>query len=187
SPYGATGTARPQAMPAPEGIRPTTSIPGMLAPNLDQVIHLDLTDESARQKLTQGFFLQNGDTITVEDRKTKPIYVMGMVNKPGEYPMPVDRDIRVLEAIGLAGGVDRASLPNKALVVRQRPDGDGIVAIRIDLNKAKKSNEENIRLMQGDTVSVEETPASFARGLLRNAVRVGLGANMNSTYGLTVP
>jgi protein involved in polysaccharide export with SLBB domain len=151
--------------------------------NTNQVIHLDLTNESAKQKLARGFYLQNGDTITIEDRKTKPIYVVGMVNKPGEYPMPVDRDIRVLEAIGVAGGVDRASLPNKALVIRQRPDGSGVVTVRIDLDKAKRDNAENIRLTQGDTVSVEETPASFARGLLRNAIRFGFGATMSPTYG----
>jgi len=158
-------------------IAPRTSM------NTNQVIHLDLTNESAKQRLAQGFYLQNGDTITIEDRKTKPIYVVGMVNKPGEYPMPVDRDIRVLEAVGVAGGVDRASLPNKALIIRQRPDGSGVVTVRIDLDKAKRDNAENIRLMQGDTVSVEETPASFARGLLRNAIRFGFGATMSPTYG----
>jgi len=150
--------------------------------NTNQVIHLDLTNESAKQKLAQGFYLQNGDTVTIEDRKTKPIYVVGMVNKPGEYPMPVDRDIRVLEAIGVAGGGDRASLPNKALIIRQRPDGSGVVTVRIDLDKAKRDNAENIRLMQGDTVSVEETPASFTRGLLRNAIRFGFGATMSPSY-----
>jgi polysaccharide biosynthesis/export protein len=179
----------PQAgapMAATDSYQTSTPFAGMV-PSLDQVIHLDLTDETAKRTLAQGFYLQNGDTITVEDRKTRPIYVMGMVNKPGEYPMPVDRDIRVLEAIGLAGGVDRASLPDKALVVRQRPDGSGIVAIRIDLDKAKKNNAQNIRLMQGDTVSVEETAASFTRGLLRNAFRIGLGANMMSNIGLGIP
>jgi protein involved in polysaccharide export with SLBB domain len=160
-----------------------SSITSPAAANIDQVIHLDLTNESAKQRLARGFYLQNGDTITIEDRKTKPIYVVGMVNKPGEYPMPVDRDIRVLEAIGLAGGVDRSSLPNKALIIRQRPDGSGVVAVRIDLDKAKRDNAENIRLMQGDTLSIEETPASFTRGLLRSALRFGLGATFSPSYG----
>jgi protein involved in polysaccharide export with SLBB domain len=151
--------------------------------NSDQVIHLDLANESAKQKLSRGFYLQNGDTVTIEDRKARPIYVVGMVNKPGEYPMPVDRDMRVLEAVGLAGGVDRASLPNKALIVRQRPDGSGVVTVRIDLDKAKRDNAENIRLMQGDTLSVEETPASFTRGLLRSAIRFGFGASVSPAYG----
>ena len=181
--YPQTRRATPPVTPPPERNRATTSLAGIPPAKMDQVINLDLTNDAAKQKLAQGFYLQNGDTITIEDRKTKPIYVMGMVNKPGEYPMPVDRDVRVLEAIGLAGGVDRVSMPDKALVIRQRPDGSGLVAIRIDLDKAKKSNSENIRLMQGDTVSVEETTASFTRGLLRNAIRVGIGANMSPNLG----
>jgi polysaccharide export outer membrane protein len=142
-----------------------------------RAVHLDLTNEQDKQRLTQGFRLENGDIISIDDRKAKPIYVIGMVNKPGEYQMPVDRDLRVLEAIGLAAGVDRGSLPDKALVIRQRPDGSGVLAIRVDLNLAKKDNSQNIRLMAGDTLSVEETVASYARGLLRGALRFGIGAS----------
>jgi protein involved in polysaccharide export with SLBB domain len=142
-----------------------------------QLFRLDLTSEQDKQRLTQGFRLENGDIISIDDRKVKPIYVIGMVGKPGEFPLPVDRDLRVLEAVGLAGGVDRGSLPDKALVIRQQPDGSGVVAIRVDLNDAKKDNGQNIRLMAGDTLSVEETPRSYARGLLRGALRFGFGAS----------
>ena len=168
--------------PAPEVRRAQHTTAGPAAPATG-IFRLDLTNEAAKAKLTQGFHLQNGDTITIEDRKTKPIYVVGMVNKPGEFPLPVDRDIRVLEAIGLAGGVDRNSLPDKALIVRQRPDGGGVVTVRIDLDKAKRDNAENIRIMAGDTVSVEETVASYMRGLLRGAVRFGVGASVSPVYG----
>jgi len=142
-------------------------------------VRLDLTSERDKQRVTQGFRLQNGDTISIDDRKVKPIYVVGMVGKPGEYTLPVDRDLRVLEAVGLAGGVDRNSLPNKVLVIRQRPDGSGVVAVRLDLNDAKKDNNQNIRLMAGDTVSVEETAMSYTRGLLRGAVRFAVGASVS--------
>lgn len=155
---------------------PTTPTPAD-----NQLIRLDLTNEQDKQRVTQGFRLENGDTISIDDRKVKPIYVIGMVGKPGEYPLPVDRDLRVLEAIGLAGGVDRASLPDKALVIRQRPDGSGVVAIRVDINTAKKDNNQNIRLMAGDTLSVEETVLSYTRGLLRGALRFGVGASLAPT------
>ena len=155
--------------------------PAMLTPADSQVVRLDLTNEQDKQRLTQGFRLENGDTISIDDRKAKPIYVIGMVNRPGEYPLPVDRDLRVLEAIGLAGGVDRGSLPDKALVIRQRPDGSGVLAVRVDLNSAKKDNAQNIRLMAGDTLSVEETVLSYTRGLLRGALRFGIGASLAPT------
>ncbi len=158
---------------------PTTRI--IPTPSDGRAIHLDLTNEQDKQRLTQGFRLENGDIISIDDRKAKPIYVIGMVNRPGEYPLPVDRDLRVLEAIGLAGGVDRSSLPDKALVIRQRPDGSGVLAVRVDLNSAKKDNSQNIRLMAGDTLSVEETVMSYTRGLLRGALRFGIGASLSPT------
>jgi protein involved in polysaccharide export with SLBB domain len=148
-----------------------------------QIVRLDLTSEKDKQLVTQGFRLANGDTISIDDRKVKPIYVVGMVGKPGEFQLPVDRDLRVLEAVGLAGGVDRNSLPDKVLVIRQRPDGSGVVAVRVDLNQAKKDNSQNIRLMAGDTVSVEETVMSYTRGLLRGAVRFGVGASVVPAVG----
>ena len=58
-----------------------------------------------------------------------------MVNKPGEINVPPDRSVRVLEALGMAGGVDRSSLPNKAVVIRARPADTGLVAVRIDLGR----------------------------------------------------
>jgi len=160
-------------------------VPGQTVPFSagGQIVRLDLTSEKDKQRVTQGFRLENGDTISIDDRKVKPIYVVGMVGRPGEYQLPVDRDLRVLEAIGLAGGTDRNSLPNKVLVIRQRPDGSGVVAVRIDLNNAKKDNAQNIRLMAGDTVSVEETVMSYTRGLLRGAVRFGIGAAVQPTLG----
>jgi len=191
SPRRPTGAST--ASPAPARILPASvlrtdakveSQPVMDTSSADsQLIRLDLTNELDKQRLTQGFRLENGDTISIDDRKVKPIYVIGMVGKPGEYALPIDRDLRVLEAVGLAGGVDRNSLPDKALVIRQRPDGSGVVAIRVDINAAKKDNSQNIRLMAGDTLSVEETVLSYTRGLLRGALRFGLGASVSPAYG----
>src|SRR5439155_26420148 len=127
----------------------------------------------------QDFRLENGDTISIDDRKAKPIYVIGMVNRPGEYPLPVDRDLRVLEAIGLAGGVDRGSLPDKALVIRQRPDGSGVLAVRVDLNSPKKDNSQTIRPMGGDTLRGEGTVMSYTRGLPRGVPRLATAARLS--------
>jgi len=187
-PVGNNGSAPARNLPAsvlradvktePEPVaRPMQNLPD------GQVVRLDLTNEEDKQRLTQGFRLENGDIVSIDDRRVKPIYVVGMVSKPGEFPLPVDRDLRVLEAVGLAGGVDRGSLPNKALVIRQRPDGSGVVAVRIDLNDAKKDNSQNIRLMAGDTVSVEQTAMSYMRGLLRGALHFGVGGYVSPAVG----
>src|SRR5207302_1515853 len=145
------GPVRPASRSLPVGPDPA------LGPSEPKVIRLDLAQKVDKQKLAQGIYLQNGDTIVVDEPERKPIYVVGMVNRPGEIKVPPDRNVRLLAAIAMAGGVDRASLPNKIVVIRQRPDESGLVAIRIDLSRAKRDMAENIRLMPGDVVSVEET------------------------------
>jgi len=173
-----------QTVYAPPGLAPSLgSLVSSSQPARSQVVRLDLTDEKDKMRLSEGMQLQNGDIISVEQRQVKPIYVLGMVNKPGDYTIPPNRAVRVLEAIGLAGGVDRTTLPDKAVVIRQRPDQQAVVSIRIDLNRAKRDMAENILLMPGDTVSVEETAQSYMRGLFREAFRLGVGANVAPTYG----
>ncbi|HEV3257726.1 MAG TPA: polysaccharide biosynthesis/export family protein [Gemmataceae bacterium] len=165
--------------PVPAPVASVSASPSAQA----QVVRLDLTDEQDKATLAEGVQVQNGDIISVEERQIKPIYVLGMVNKPGDYTIPPNRAIRVLEAVGLAGGVDRNSLPDKAVVIRQRPDQLGVVVIRVDLNRAKRNMAENILLMPGDTVSVEETALSYMRGVFRGAFRLGLGASVAPNYG----
>jgi polysaccharide export outer membrane protein len=163
--------------PPAQADKPEATGPGV-GSSLPRVIRLDLANEKDKQMLAQGVSLQNGDTVTIEEKSVRPVYVVGMVNKAGEYKLPTDRNMYVLEAIGLAGGVDRTSLPDKAIIIRQRPDESGLVAIRISLERAKKDMAENIPLMPGDTLSVEETPMSYLRGLIRGAFRLGVGTSI---------
>jgi protein involved in polysaccharide export with SLBB domain len=141
------------------------------------VTHIDLSNDAHKRMLARGVRLENGDIVSVEERKGKSIYVVGMVNKPGEYKIPPDHDLRVLEAIGLAGGVDNNTMPTKALLVRAPAHGSKSVAIGIDLYKAKRSLDENTQMMPGDTLSVEETAASYLRGVFRNALRFAIGVS----------
>jgi protein involved in polysaccharide export with SLBB domain len=149
-----------------------------------KIMDIDLASATDKHTLAQGITLENGDTIVVEQRKVRGIYVIGMVNKPGEINVPPDRSVHVLEAVGMAGGVDRMSLPNKAVVIRAKPEDSGLVAVRIDLDRAKRDMNANLLLMPGDTVSVEETPMSYVRGLLRGALRIGLGLDVAPALSL---
>lgn len=189
------------SLPEPDNSRPHAKITGLLVgrpatepasrtrlpevepagrPKEPREVRFVLTSNRDRQTLSRGVPLRSGDTVYVEERKLSPIYVVGLVNKPGEFRFPPDGHLRVLEAIGLAGGVDRTSLPTKVVIVRKKPDQSGMVAIRVDLDDAKRDLQQNICLMPGDTVSVEETVQSYMRGLLRGAFRIGVGADFSA-------
>ena len=138
----------------------------------DRFIRLDLDDDEDLQRAATELRLVNGDVISIEPRKFKPFYVSGSVNKPGEFEMPPDRDVRVLEAISLAGGVIRTSNPKNALLIRE-VEGKDPVVIHLRLDKARRSKEHNIRLMAGDNLVVEEDAVSTIVGIVRETFRIG--------------
>jgi protein involved in polysaccharide export with SLBB domain len=138
----------------------------------DEVLRFDLRSKKLL-KNPDKLQLQNGDIVSVEQKKMRPFYVAGAVNKPGEFPMPTDRHIRVLEAVGLAGGVLTLSEPTTALIVR-RPKGKEAVVIRVDLSRAARHPEENPILMEGDVVSVVEDVAARSRKAIRQFINLGL-------------
>jgi polysaccharide export outer membrane protein len=158
--------------------------PGAAPSASPRIMQIDLASAGDKRTLAQGITLEPGDTVIVEQKKLRGIYVIGMVTKPGEINVPPDRRVHVLEAVGMAGGVDRSSLPNKAVVIRAKPEDSGLVAVRIDLDRAKRDMSSNLLLMPGDTVSVEETPMSYVRGLLRGALRIGLGLDVAPALSL---
>jgi protein involved in polysaccharide export with SLBB domain len=108
----------------------------------------------------------------------KPIFVSGSVNKPGEFPIPLGRELRVLEAIGMAGGVLAASEPNNALLSR-RPDGKAPIVIHIELDRAARIPQENLALMEGDVITVVEDAASHRRRAIRQFLRLGFTPIVN--------
>ena len=158
------GAAWPNALPSPAVVKP--------GPNGEDIVRLAFAREDFRATADQ-LSLHNGDVVVVEERKKEPFFVTGSVNKPGEFPTPTDREIHVLEAIGMAGGVNTMSEPTTVVVVR-RLEGKPPVSIRVDLARAAQDPKENIRLMAGDLVSVQEDAASQSRRFIREFLRLGL-------------
>jgi polysaccharide export outer membrane protein len=121
--------------------------------------------------------LREGDVVYVAKRSPKPFYVIGLVRKPGEFPFPINQEIRVLDAIALAGGCSNA-LAEDVLVIRRQPGRAEPIRISIGLQAAKQG-QDNVALAPGDTVSVEQTPATAVVDFFQNFLRFGFGASMS--------
>jgi polysaccharide export outer membrane protein len=102
---------------------------------------------------------------------------MGLVRKPGEFAFPVNQEIRVLDAIALAGGCSNP-LAEDVLVIRRPPGKAEPIRISVSLQAAKQG-QDNVALAPGDTVSVEQTPITAVVDAIQTFVRVGLGASMS--------
>lgn len=119
--------------------------------------------------------LQDGSVIDVERRDPLPIQVLGLVNRPDVYEFPVGKDLHLLDAISMAGG-ESSPVANKVFVIRRRSDQPEPVLIELSMRAAKREGLENILLEPGDTISVEQTPATVLLQALQ-VIRVGIGGS----------
>ena len=151
-------------------------------------VRIDLV--SATKNGTGGYQLEDGAMVYVEKRDPEPLHVIGLVMKPGRFEFPIAEELRVTDAIALAGGLSSVAA-DKIFVIRRKPidanlktinpsspDRLETVVIKVSLANAKQSARENLRLSPGDVVSVEQTPMTVILELFKRA-------SMN--FGGTIP
>ncbi len=114
----------------------------------------------------------DGGVVMVEKRDPAPIFVQGLVRSPNRYEYPLGQDLRLLQAISLAGGMSN-QLADKIFVIRQPPGAREPILIQVSYRRAKRSEDSNIRLGPGDVVSVEQTPGTVFMEAL-NIIRFGV-------------
>jgi hypothetical protein len=125
--------------------------------------------------------LQTGDIVYLPTRTGDVFYAGGLL-PAGEYLLPRDRDLRVLEAIArirgplvnggfgvsnLSGAIVAPGLgapsPSLLSVLRRIPGGSQ-VNIRVDLNRAFRDPREDLLVQPGDYLVLQESPTEgFAR------------------------
>jgi protein involved in polysaccharide export with SLBB domain len=122
--------------------------------------------------------LKDGDNVIVE-RLTQPLFsVIGLVNRPGNFPYPPNVHYNLMQALAFAGGLDPTAEPHYATVYRLKPDGS-IIHATFEVIKTGNSSQLtdalNIRIKPGDIVSVEHTPRTRTNVFLDRTFRINLG------------
>ena len=147
---------------------------GSTASGQMQTLRVDLV--SATKSGTGGYLLSDGAVVRVERRDPEPLHVMGLVRTPNRYDFPIAEDVRVTDAIALAGGTSQ-SVCDKIYVIRRKADGSDTAVIQVSLRQAKRNSKANLHLAPGDVVSVEQTPATVMMEAL-NIVRFGISSSV---------
>lgn len=131
--------------------------------------------------LPEDVRLGDGDAVFIETRETELYYTGGLL-PPGEFTLPRDYDLDVLEAVGQAhgplfngaqsatnfggtfvGGGLGSPNPTCLTIVRQWHEGKSVI-IRVDLAKALVDPRERILVKPGDFLILQESfGESFAR------------------------
>ncbi len=123
--------------------------------------------------------LRDGDIVLIEARDTETYFTAGVMGA-GQFPLPRDYDLDVLQALAqvrapllnggfntvsfvanaTAGGIGAPS-PSLCTVVRTLADGR-TYPIRVDLNQAFRDSRERILIQPGDFIVLQERPGEAA-------------------------
>lgn len=142
--------------------------------------------------LQADVLLQTGDVVFLEARDEEVYYTGGLL-PPGEFVLPRDKDLDVIEAVSrvrgpllngefggnnLAGNLVDTGIGNPSptlLVVLRRTPGGGQVPIVVDLREALRHPEERLLVRAGDLLILQEKPSeALARYLTRTFLNFDL-------------
>jgi hypothetical protein len=138
----------------------------------------------------EDVILETGDIVLIESRDTEVFYTGGLLPS-GEFPLPRDYDLDVLEAIArvqgpiASGGLQTNNFvlasslvgagiggpsPSLVMILRRMPWG-GQIPIRVDLNRAIRNPRERVIIQPGDVILLQQTPSEaitrYVLGILR--------------------
>ncbi|MCA9168943.1 MAG: SLBB domain-containing protein [Planctomycetales bacterium] len=116
--------------------------------------------------------VEDGTIVVVKEREDRSISVIGLVKRPDTYELPEGEEVRVLDALAMAGGLT-VTVADKVRVIRQPEDGSDPALVSVSIRKAKKSAQENLVLAAGDVVVIEETPTTVVVDTIRGFFRFG--------------
>jgi len=91
-------------------------------------------------------------TVAIQEIKGNKVYVIGQVNKPGEFIM--NPSVDVMQALSMAGGTTPFASLGDIVVLRRTPGGKQAVPFHYnDVVKGRRM-DQNIDLQAGDVVVV---------------------------------
>lgn len=115
------------------------------------------------QKLKSGNFVKKPQVnITLQEVRGSQVAVLGLVNKPGRYPLE-NRTMRVSEVLTLAGGV-AAGASDVAIVSGKRDDKPFRKEVDIAAIFLNGKNEDDIVVAAGDEIYVHRAPVFYIYG-----------------------
>ena len=142
--------------------------------------------------------LSGGEIIEVAALQGQLFTIVGLIRQPGTFNLPVGAGINLIQALGLAGGVDPVADPRHVTIYRQ-DDKDKLVSARFALNGNESwqwrhnvfadstlGAEAFVPIKAGDVIVLEKTLRTRARTFLAQTLSFQAGvsamANAQATY-----
>lgn len=119
--------------------------------------------------------LEEGDTVVVEPIHMPLISVLGLVQRPGNFPYPPYAQYNLTQAIGFAGGLDMGADPRYATVYRLKGDGSVVRAAFRLIEHGQFTDALSIPIRPGDVVAIEHTPRTRTNAFINRVFRINVG------------
>jgi polysaccharide biosynthesis/export protein len=114
------------------------------------------------------------DVISVPRGET--VYVIGEVLKAGGFLLNDSEQVTVLQALSMAGGMDKMAQPQNARILRRIPGASSRTEIAVDLNKILGGKTPDVRMQAEDILFVPNSvPKRAALRALEAAIQMGTG------------
>lgn len=118
---------------------------------------VDEVAEDIRALLEADYLVNPQVSVFIEKYTPKKVFVMGFVNKPGEYELFKDRATTVLEAITMAGGFKEGAAQNGTKIIRVEDGEEVTIPIKITDITKKGQKDKDVQVKPGDIVVVPES------------------------------
>jgi polysaccharide export outer membrane protein len=126
-------------------------------PLLDDVQAEGLTALELKEVITRDLseYISNPDvTVAVQGIGSKYVFVLGEVVRSG--PVPLTKDVRVLDALTTAGGFGPFADKKRVKVIRRQGGGEVEYRFNYDAYVAGKAPGTNLLLVPGDAIVVPD-------------------------------
>jgi polysaccharide export outer membrane protein len=132
-------------------------------------------EEDLGSALAKGFIRNPQVSVVVQEYRSKVVFVVGEVARPGSYPL--SGNLSVVEVLARAGPMTQAA-GSEVIVVRPSAATEGPVlpqaaagaeVIKVNLREIEAGDlSRNVRLRPNDTVFVPQAPKVFVSGEVKS-------------------
>ena len=128
---------------------------GFSFPLIGEVQAQDRSIIQLRKEITERIskYIPDADVmVAAKQLQGNKVYVIGKVNRPGEFPM--NRTLDVMQALAIAGGATQFANVDDIIVIRRGKNDQQV--FKFDYNEVEKGEnlQQNILLTSGDVVVV---------------------------------
>lgn len=121
--------------------------------------------------------IKPNDVISVTESSANMIYVVGDVQHAGAFTLGGQRNVSVLRALSMAGGLGHTAKPETARIVREVPGDPRLDEIKVNINQIISGKSEDIELRPDDVLVVPTSSRKiFTTSFLPNAFADVVGA-----------